>query len=93
MASSKQFGSTGNEGSVQHEQKQPRTGTELGRSMARMAETLEDTGSQAAATFRDARQMAEEQAEALMGWIKQRPLTSVLIGAAVGYLFGRMARR
>jgi ElaB/YqjD/DUF883 family membrane-anchored ribosome-binding protein len=93
MASSKQFGGTESEGSAQQEQKQPRSGTELGRSMGRMAESLEDTGTQAAATFRDARHMAEEQAEALMGWIKERPLTSVLIGAAVGYLFGRMARR
>jgi ElaB/YqjD/DUF883 family membrane-anchored ribosome-binding protein len=93
MASTTQFGGMKSEGNEQHEQKQPRSGTEHGRSMGHMAESLEETGSPVAATVRDARRMAEEQAEALMGWIKNRPLTSVLIGAAVGYLIGRMARR
>ena len=93
MASTTQFGGAQSEGGEQHEQKQPRGGTELGHSLGRMAESLEETGSQVASTVREARHIAEEQAEALMSWVKQRPLTSVLIGAAVGYLFGRMARR
>jgi ElaB/YqjD/DUF883 family membrane-anchored ribosome-binding protein len=93
MASTTQFGGMESEGGEQHEQKQPRSSTELGRSMGHMAESLEETGTQVAATARDARRMAEEQAEALMSWVKNRPLTSVLIGAAVGYLIGRMARR
>jgi ElaB/YqjD/DUF883 family membrane-anchored ribosome-binding protein len=89
MASSKQFG--GAEGKEnQHEQKSP--ASELGRSMDRMAESIEGGGSQAAQALRDVREAAEQRAEVLMDWIKRRPLTSVLIGVAVGYLLGRVAR-
>ena len=90
MASNKQFGGT--EGTEsQHEQKSPTT--ELGRSMERMGESMEERGGQAAQTLRDVREAAEQKAEVLMDWIKQRPLASVLIGVGVGYLLGRMARR
>ena len=41
----------------------------------------------------DVREVAEEKTEELMAWIKGRPVQSVLIGAAIGYLLGRMARR
>jgi ElaB/YqjD/DUF883 family membrane-anchored ribosome-binding protein len=92
MASSKQFGGIDEGSEKQHEQKQAGS-TELGRSMGRMADAIQEAGGQASTTVKEARQLAEEKAEALMSWIKERPLTSVLIGAAVGYLFGRMARR
>jgi ElaB/YqjD/DUF883 family membrane-anchored ribosome-binding protein len=94
MASTAQFGGTGSrDPDPQHEQKQPRErGTESG-SLGRMSEVLEEAGAEAGKMATDARHMAEEKAEALMAWIKQRPLQSVLIGAAIGYLFGRMARR
>lgn len=61
--------------------------------MNQMADSIEDVRGQTTQALRDVREAAELRAEDLMGWIKQRPLTSVLIGAAVGYLFGRMARR
>jgi ElaB/YqjD/DUF883 family membrane-anchored ribosome-binding protein len=79
MASDKQFGGA--------------EGTELGRSMNSMAESIEGVGGQTAQALRDIREAAELRAEVLMDWVKQRPLTSVLIGAAVGYVLGRMARR
>jgi ElaB/YqjD/DUF883 family membrane-anchored ribosome-binding protein len=72
----------------------------------RMGETLEEaekgvrnllpsasTGTEVRAMVRDVRRMAEGQVDAVMTWIKHRPVTSVLIGAAVGYLLGRIARR
>jgi len=39
------------------------------------------------------RDLTEEKAEEVVAWIKYRPITSVLIGAAVGYLLGRFSRR
>ena len=86
----KQFGAETEAGS-QHEQKQ--AGTGLGRSMSRAAESLGEAKDQAVGAYQGVRVRAEEQAEALMGWIRHRPLQSVLIGAAIGYLLGRMARR
>jgi ElaB/YqjD/DUF883 family membrane-anchored ribosome-binding protein len=40
----------------------------------------------------DAAQSAREQADVLAGHIRERPLTAVLIAAAVGWLIGRAMR-
>jgi ElaB/YqjD/DUF883 family membrane-anchored ribosome-binding protein len=89
MAGDKQFGSSDPLSSQrQHEQGQAND-----PHVEQTAGSLQEAGTHAKAIVREARQMAEQQTEALMGWIKERPLTSVLIGAAVGYILGRIARR
>lgn len=67
------------------------------QSVSQMAASVGDAAGDAADLVKkkahDVREMADEKAEALATWIKERPITSVLIGAAVGYLLGKMARR
>ena len=41
---------------------------------------------------RQARDMAEQQTEAITSHVRAMPITSVLIAAAAGYLIGRIAR-
>lgn len=38
------------------------------------------------------REFADEKAEELVTWVKIRPVTSVLIGVAFGFLLGRFSR-
>jgi len=38
------------------------------------------------------RKYAEGRTQEVGSWIKERPITSILIGAAVGYLLARMTR-
>lgn len=87
MASTTQFGAEGAP-EAQHEQRQA---GDLGRGTGQRS--LQEIGTHASAVMRETRQLAEVQTEALMHWIRERPVTSVLIGAAVGYVLGRMSGR
>jgi ElaB/YqjD/DUF883 family membrane-anchored ribosome-binding protein len=90
MASTTQFGASG-ASEAQHQQGQardPRTELSTGA-----APSLQEVGAHAREVAREVRQMADVQTEALMAWIRERPMTSVLIGAAVGYVLGRIAGR
>jgi ElaB/YqjD/DUF883 family membrane-anchored ribosome-binding protein len=90
MASTTQFGSSGDDKEKrQHEQEQVRDPREISGA----ASSLQDVGKHAQEVVREVRQVAEAQTETLMSWVKERPLTSVLIGAAIGYVLGRLARR
>ena len=52
----------------------------------------EDLGEQAMAQIDRLREQAGEVSERVVGFIKERPGTSLLIAAAAGYLIGRMLR-
>jgi hypothetical protein len=68
----------------------------LEKGSVRLGEALAQAGLAASDIARKAeaaRQTAGDTAEALEGWIRARPLTSVLLGAAIGYLFARIASR
>jgi ElaB/YqjD/DUF883 family membrane-anchored ribosome-binding protein len=41
---------------------------------------------------RHAQDIAQDQVETLSGHVRETPITSVLIAAAVGFLIGRIAR-
>jgi ElaB/YqjD/DUF883 family membrane-anchored ribosome-binding protein len=56
------------------------------------AEQAERIGEQAMAELDHLREQAGELGERVVGFIKQRPVTSLLIAAAAGYLIGRMLR-
>jgi|KBSSwiStaDraftv2_1062776.scaffolds.fasta_scaffold6668915_1 ElaB/YqjD/DUF883 family membrane-anchored ribosome-binding protein len=86
MASMTQFGSSKDDEEKQHEQGQFRDPRVDPGEIAIVSK-------QAQEVVQQARHVAEAQAEALMSWVKERPLTSVLIGAAIGYVLGRVARR
>jgi len=90
MASTTQFGSSKGDEEKQHEQGQVR---DPRVDPGEIAISAKDVGKRAQEVVQQARHVAEAQTEALMSWVKERPLTSVLIGAAVGYFLGRMARR
>lgn len=57
-------------------------------SVSKMAASVREAAGDAADLVKkkahDVGEMAEEKAEALATWIKEKPITSVLIGAAVG---------
>jgi ElaB/YqjD/DUF883 family membrane-anchored ribosome-binding protein len=90
MANEKQQGSA-QMSDKQLQQEMPREfGTELGRTLGGAAQAKS-----APDTLAGAREMAEnvgravtEQGEAVVEWIKARPVTSVAIGAAVAVLIG-----
>jgi hypothetical protein len=67
------------------------TTTELSRHLGSVAKSMREDGGigEVAQDWRDA---AEARAEEALNWVKNRPVTSVLIAAAVGYLFARLAR-
>ena len=67
-----------------------RTNRQLGEALAQASLPASDLARRAA---NEVRQSVEHRAEVLMGWIRARPITSVLIGAAVGYILGRMTGR
>ena len=74
------------------------TGDEtLSEGAARIAESagdvVKDTVDFAKEKVERVRDLTEGKAEELVGWIKERPITSVLIGVAVGYLLGKFSRR
>ena len=56
------------------------------------ADRAEDIGEQAMAELDRLREQASEISERVVGFIKERPGTSLLIAAAAGYLIGRMLR-
>ena len=58
------------------------------QSTAAQAQDYASSAREYAGTARD---YASDQAEALSGQVKDRPLVAVLIAAAIGYLVGRIA--
>ena len=67
-----------------------RTTRQLGEALAEAGLPASDLARRAS---EDVRQSVEHRADDLMNWIRARPITSVLIGAAVGYFLGRMTGR
>jgi ElaB/YqjD/DUF883 family membrane-anchored ribosome-binding protein len=67
------------------------------RTTRQLGEALAEAGLPASDLARRAtdevRQSVERRVEHLMEWIRARPITSVLIGAGLGYVLGRMSRR
>lgn len=57
----------------------------------RITPTLADVAGRAEQSARDAQDLAREQAEALSGRVRERPLVSILVAIGVGYLIGRIA--
>ena len=58
----------------------------------RVTPMISDAAGRAQDAARQARDMAEDQAEAFSGRVRERPITSILIAAGVGYLVGRILR-
>ena len=58
----------------------------------RVSPALSGAAGRAQDAAHQAREMAEDQAEAFSGRIKERPIVAVLIAAAAGYLIGRLSR-
>jgi len=56
----------------------------------RITPTLADVAGRAEQSARDAQDLAREQAEALSGRVRERPLVSILVAIGVGYLIGRI---
>ena len=67
-----------------------RTTKQLGEALAEAGLPASDLARRGAV---DLRQTVEHSAEDLVDWIRARPITSVLIGAGVGYLIGRISGR
>ena len=67
-----------------------RTAKQLGEALAEAGLPASDLARRATDQVR---QSVEHRAEHLMAWIRARPITSVLIGAGVGYLIGRISGR
>ena len=67
------------------------------RTTRQLGEALAEAGLPASDLARRAtdevRQSVERRVEHLMEWIRARPITSVFIGAGLGYVLGRMSRR
>jgi ElaB/YqjD/DUF883 family membrane-anchored ribosome-binding protein len=57
----------------------------------KMAQVVDGTERIEAAAY-EAADVVRERADAVAGTVRERPLTAVLIAAAVGYLVGRMVR-
>ena len=56
------------------------------------SQRAEDLGEQAMEQLDHLHQQASELGERVIGFIKERPGTSLLIAAAAGYLIGRIVR-
>src|ERR1041384_7112737 len=60
--------------------------------LGKVAESAQDVSKNvadfAAGTIRDVRNVAEDKADKVVDWIKARPVESVLIGVATGFLLG-----
>lgn len=96
MANVKQFGGLDEGAGQQHEQR----GTPMAAKDESGTGVLQKAGDaardiQAAATrqVERARRVAEEQTEEVVRFLKARPVESVLIGVAVGYLLGWLASK
>jgi len=53
---------------------------------------ISEAAGRAQGAARQAGEVVSEQAEAVSGRVREMPLTSVVIAAAVGYLLGRLTR-
>lgn len=58
----------------------------------RVTPIISDAAGRASDAAHRARDMAEDQAEAFSGRVRDMPIASVLIAAAAGYLLGRFSR-
>ena len=58
----------------------------------RVTPALADVAGRAEGAARDAQDLAREQAEALTGRVRERPLVAILVAVGVGYLIGRIVR-
>ncbi len=57
-----------------------------------LAQRAEDIGEEAMQQLDRLREQAGELGERVVGFVKERPGTSLLIAAAAGYLIGRIVR-
>jgi ElaB/YqjD/DUF883 family membrane-anchored ribosome-binding protein len=67
------------------------TTTELSRHLGGVAKSMREDGG-VGDVAKDWRDAAEAHAEEPLNWIRNRPVMSVMIAAAIGYLFARLAR-
>jgi ElaB/YqjD/DUF883 family membrane-anchored ribosome-binding protein len=58
----------------------------------RVTPALAEVAGRAEGVARDAQDLARDQAEALSGQVRERPLVAILVAAGVGYLIGRIVR-
>jgi ElaB/YqjD/DUF883 family membrane-anchored ribosome-binding protein len=58
----------------------------------RVSPAVSSAAGRAQEMARHAREVAAEQTEAFSGRVREMPIASVLIAAAVGYLIGRLTR-
>ena len=58
----------------------------------RVTPAIADVAGRAETTARAAAGMAQEQAEALSGRVREQPIIALLVAAGVGYLIGRIVR-
>ncbi|MBO0709919.1 MAG: hypothetical protein J2P47_01430 [Acetobacteraceae bacterium] len=58
----------------------------------RVTPALGNVAGRAETTARAAADMAQEQAEAISGRVREQPLVALLIAAGVGFLLGRVVR-
>jgi ElaB/YqjD/DUF883 family membrane-anchored ribosome-binding protein len=58
----------------------------------RVSPMISDAAERAQDAARHAQEVAQEQVDQLSGYVRETPITSVLIAAAVGFLIGRIAR-
>jgi ElaB/YqjD/DUF883 family membrane-anchored ribosome-binding protein len=58
----------------------------------RVAPAVSQAATRAQEAARQAQDIAQDQVESLSGHVRETPITSVLIAAAVGFLIGRIAR-
>ncbi|MBV8400026.1 MAG: hypothetical protein JOZ58_25930 [Acetobacteraceae bacterium] len=58
----------------------------------RVTPVLSDAAGRAETAYRQAGDVAREQAEALTGRVREQPIIALLVAAAAGYLIGRMSR-
>lgn len=58
----------------------------------RVTPALADAAGRAENAARAASDMAQEQAEAISGRVRDQPLIALLVAAGVGYLIGRIVR-
>ena len=58
----------------------------------RVSPAISDAADRASSTARAAADMAQDQAEALSGHVREQPLMALLVAAGVGYLIGRIIR-
>ena len=58
----------------------------------RVTPIIADAAGRAQNAARQAQDMAHDQVEALSGRVRETPITSILVAAAVGFIIGRIAR-